>query len=137
MPPPESRFRIAKTGGAMVAGMYFGYVHKAGNALDGTAPDQEPKFPMREAYEIAQTKVKNVVIPPGGPTDGPAGQGTRLGPQATQSFGDRDPGEPSPPPPARGEAAPPPKDDDDSDGDGPGGVIVHDVPVVPDGRGPQ
>eukprot|EP00959_Pyramimonas_sp_CCMP1952_P303618 6353820-Pyramimonas_sp.AAC.1 len=61
------------------------------NILDGTAPRQEPKFSMREAYEIAQTKVKNVVVPPGGPSDGPAGQGTPSGSQATQSFGDRGP----------------------------------------------
>eukprot|EP00959_Pyramimonas_sp_CCMP1952_P466855 9490645-Pyramimonas_sp.AAC.1 len=30
VPPPESRFRIAKTGGAMILGSYLGYVHKAG-----------------------------------------------------------------------------------------------------------
>eukprot|EP00959_Pyramimonas_sp_CCMP1952_P219331 4585861-Pyramimonas_sp.AAC.1 len=87
------------------------------NILDGIAPYQEPRCPMREEYDIAQTKVKNVVIPPGGSSDGPAGQGARLGSQATQSFGDRDPGAPRPPPPARGEAAPPPMDDDDSDDD--------------------
>eukprot|EP00959_Pyramimonas_sp_CCMP1952_P016448 348937-Pyramimonas_sp.AAC.1 len=84
---------------------------------------------MREACDIAQTKVKNVVIPPGGSSDGPAGQGTRLGSRATQSLGDRDPGAPTPPPPARGEAAPPTRDEDDSDDDGPVGVIVDDVPV--------
>eukprot|EP00959_Pyramimonas_sp_CCMP1952_P145876 3054329-Pyramimonas_sp.AAC.1 len=92
---------------------------------------------MREAYEIAQTKVKSVVIQTSGPSYGPAGQGARLGSQATQSFGDGDPGAPKTPPPARGEAAPPPRDDADFDDDGPGGVIVDDVPVVPDGRGPQ
>eukprot|EP00959_Pyramimonas_sp_CCMP1952_P111073 2323659-Pyramimonas_sp.AAC.1 len=91
---------------------------------------------MPAAYEIAQTKVKNVVIPPGGPCDGPAGRGARLGSQATQSFGDRDPGVPTPPPPARCEAAPPPTDDEDSDDDGPGRVLVDVVPVVTDGRGP-
>eukprot|EP00959_Pyramimonas_sp_CCMP1952_P141634 2964387-Pyramimonas_sp.AAC.1 len=63
--------------------------------------------------------------------------GARLGSQATQSSGGRDPGAPAPPPPARGEAAPPPKDDDDSDDDGLGGVIVDDAPVVPDGRDPR
>eukprot|EP00959_Pyramimonas_sp_CCMP1952_P064303 1342872-Pyramimonas_sp.AAC.1 len=41
------------------------------NVLDGTAPCQEPKLPMLEAYEIAQTKVKNVVIPPGGSPEVP------------------------------------------------------------------
>eukprot|EP00959_Pyramimonas_sp_CCMP1952_P314712 6588102-Pyramimonas_sp.AAC.1 len=37
------------------------------------------------------TKVTYVIIPPSGAPDGPAGQGTRLGSQATQSFGDGDP----------------------------------------------
>eukprot|EP00959_Pyramimonas_sp_CCMP1952_P179510 3753123-Pyramimonas_sp.AAC.1 len=32
VPPPESRFRTAKTGAAMVPGIYLGYVHKAGEA---------------------------------------------------------------------------------------------------------
>eukprot|EP00959_Pyramimonas_sp_CCMP1952_P090001 1884060-Pyramimonas_sp.AAC.1 len=59
--------------------------------LDGTAPDQEVKFSMREAYEIAQTKVKNVVIPPGRPPGGSACQGAPLESQATQSRADRDP----------------------------------------------
>eukprot|EP00959_Pyramimonas_sp_CCMP1952_P415943 8714573-Pyramimonas_sp.AAC.1 len=58
--------------------------------LDGTAPGQESKFLMREAYEIAQTTAKHVLIPPSGAPDGPAGQGTRLGSQATQSFGEGD-----------------------------------------------
>eukprot|EP00959_Pyramimonas_sp_CCMP1952_P321466 6726901-Pyramimonas_sp.AAC.1 len=92
---------------------------------------------MREAYEIAQTKVKHIVVPPSGPFDGPADRGARLGSQATQSFGDRNPGEPKLPPPARCEAAPPLRDDGDSGDDGPGGVIVDDVPVVPDGRDPR
>eukprot|EP00959_Pyramimonas_sp_CCMP1952_P469899 9495751-Pyramimonas_sp.AAC.1 len=30
MPPSESRFQIAKTGGAMVAGIYLGHAHVAG-----------------------------------------------------------------------------------------------------------
>eukprot|EP00959_Pyramimonas_sp_CCMP1952_P405311 8495006-Pyramimonas_sp.AAC.1 len=33
MPPPESRLRIAKTGGTMISGIYFGYVHKAGGMV--------------------------------------------------------------------------------------------------------
>eukprot|EP00959_Pyramimonas_sp_CCMP1952_P366460 7675216-Pyramimonas_sp.AAC.1 len=41
------------------------------NMLDGTAPDQGPKFPTREAYEIAQTKAKNAITPPSGAPDGP------------------------------------------------------------------
>eukprot|EP00959_Pyramimonas_sp_CCMP1952_P094083 1968017-Pyramimonas_sp.AAC.1 len=87
--------------------------------------------------EVKPKKDQNIVIPPSGAPDGPAGQGARLGSQATQSFGDGDPGASKPPPPVQGEAAPPPRDDDDSDGDGPGGVIVDDAPVVPDGRAPQ
>eukprot|EP00959_Pyramimonas_sp_CCMP1952_P243482 5089426-Pyramimonas_sp.AAC.1 len=113
MPPPESRLRIAKTGGTMISGIYFGYVHKAGsmfgpesyvtpirqldglnmesgrapagkrpiiekscqvysNTLDGTVPDQEPKSPMREPHEVAQTTVKNVTSPPGSVPDSTA-----------------------------------------------------------------
>eukprot|EP00959_Pyramimonas_sp_CCMP1952_P120372 2517123-Pyramimonas_sp.AAC.1 len=107
------------------------------NILDGTAPDREPKVPMREADEIAQTTVKHVLIPLSGVPDGPAGQGTRLGSQATQSFDGGGPSTSTPPPPARGEAAPRPQEGDDSDDDGPGGSIVDDVPVVPDGRAPR
>eukprot|EP00959_Pyramimonas_sp_CCMP1952_P366926 7685053-Pyramimonas_sp.AAC.1 len=33
MPPPESRLRIAKNGGTMISGIYFGYVHKAGSMV--------------------------------------------------------------------------------------------------------
>ena len=33
MPPPESRYRVAKTGAAMVPGIYLGYVHKAGGLV--------------------------------------------------------------------------------------------------------
>eukprot|EP00959_Pyramimonas_sp_CCMP1952_P199695 4177034-Pyramimonas_sp.AAC.1 len=29
-PPPESRLRIAKAGGAMISGIHFGNAHKAG-----------------------------------------------------------------------------------------------------------
>eukprot|EP00959_Pyramimonas_sp_CCMP1952_P264925 5539655-Pyramimonas_sp.AAC.1 len=46
------------------------------NISDGAAQYQDPKFPLREAYEIAQTTGKNVVIPPGGFSGGPAGQRT-------------------------------------------------------------
>eukprot|EP00959_Pyramimonas_sp_CCMP1952_P109607 2292768-Pyramimonas_sp.AAC.1 len=45
------------------------------NILGCTTPDQEPKFPMREAYEVAQTTVKNVLISPSGVPDGTADQG--------------------------------------------------------------
>eukprot|EP00959_Pyramimonas_sp_CCMP1952_P088383 1848962-Pyramimonas_sp.AAC.1 len=43
------------------------------NILDGTATDQEPKFPMREAYEIAHMTVESVLFPPSAAHDGPAG----------------------------------------------------------------
>eukprot|EP00959_Pyramimonas_sp_CCMP1952_P061395 1283035-Pyramimonas_sp.AAC.1 len=33
VPPPESRFRTAKTGGAMIPGIHLGYVHTAGGMI--------------------------------------------------------------------------------------------------------
>eukprot|EP00959_Pyramimonas_sp_CCMP1952_P398509 8350413-Pyramimonas_sp.AAC.1 len=34
------------------------------NILDGTAEDQSPQFPLREAYEQAMAEVRSVTIPP-------------------------------------------------------------------------
>ena len=34
MHPPESRFRVAKTGSTMVTGLFLGFVHKAGGVVD-------------------------------------------------------------------------------------------------------
>eukprot|EP00959_Pyramimonas_sp_CCMP1952_P210147 4397240-Pyramimonas_sp.AAC.1 len=33
VPPPESRFRAAKTGGTMIPGIYLGHVHRAGGMV--------------------------------------------------------------------------------------------------------
>ena len=33
MPPPESRYRVAKTGQNLIVGVYLGYVHKAGGCV--------------------------------------------------------------------------------------------------------
>eukprot|EP00959_Pyramimonas_sp_CCMP1952_P302486 6329170-Pyramimonas_sp.AAC.1 len=46
---------------------------------------------MREAYQAAQTKVTNVIIPPVGSSDGMAGQGAKLGSQTARLFTDRGP----------------------------------------------
>eukprot|EP00959_Pyramimonas_sp_CCMP1952_P436307 9136465-Pyramimonas_sp.AAC.1 len=68
------------------------------NILDGTVPDQVPKCPMREAYEIAQITVKNATIPSGSAPDGAAGHEPKPRPQAAV-----DPGPSKPPPLTRGE----------------------------------
>eukprot|EP00959_Pyramimonas_sp_CCMP1952_P420971 8818578-Pyramimonas_sp.AAC.1 len=34
VPPPESRFRTAKTGATVIPGIYLGYVHKAGGLVE-------------------------------------------------------------------------------------------------------
>eukprot|EP00959_Pyramimonas_sp_CCMP1952_P215442 4507500-Pyramimonas_sp.AAC.1 len=92
-----------------------------GNILDGPAPDQEPKFRTREAYDMAQTTVKNVLIPSSGVPDGAAGQGPRSGTQATMDLSTS-----KPPPRMRGEVASQPHDEDDSDDDRLGGIVVDD-----------
>eukprot|EP00959_Pyramimonas_sp_CCMP1952_P214865 4496364-Pyramimonas_sp.AAC.1 len=47
-----------------------------------------------------------------------------------------DPSASKPPPRTPGDVGPQPHEDD-SDDDGPGRIVVDDVPAMPDGRGPQ
>ena len=87
------------------------------NLLDGTAKDQEPHFPLREAYEKAMTEVRSVTVPPTGLASSEEGSE-----HAAKPFSARDPALVMPPPPEEGEAAPQPDSEaEDDDDDGPGG----------------
>ena len=65
------------------------------NMFDGTATDQEAKFPMREPYERAQTEISHVFIPPPAPADASGGQDPTAASQAAQPLTPHD-GPPTP-----------------------------------------
>ena len=113
------------------------------NILDTSTQDREPKFPMREAYEKAQTEVSHVLIPTSGTLTASGEAGPHMDPSTAQPpipptaqpHDNRDTGNPIPTPLTRGEAATPDPEDNDDDV-GPGGIQL-DAPLDVDGRDHQ